>query len=41
MLPNRSLVSTVEIKARVEVVEAEVGPQGYRQRPALKPEFML
>ena len=23
------------------VVEAEVVPQGYRQRPALRPEFML
>ena len=40
-LLNRALVSTIERKASVEVVEAEVGPQGCRQRPALRPEFML
>ena len=40
-LLNRALVSTIERKVRVEVAETEVGPQGYRQRPALRPEFML
>ena len=49
MLPNRALVSTVERETRAEVleaevqvmVEAEVVPQGCRQIPALRPEFML
>ena len=48
-LPNRALVSKIERKARVEVIEVEVQvmvevevvPQGYRQSLALRPEFML
>ena len=49
MLPNRALVSTVERETKAKVIESEVQvlveaeavPQGYRQSPALRPEYML
>ena len=38
---GRGFPSRVQPQVEAAVVEAEVMPQGCRQRPALRPEFML